>query len=246
MHVSAAVVILGVVLEIIIAIVNPPYGRGLQRWGSLAADIMIALGVAGEVLFGALDSRSQNELRRRSNERLAEAITRAGEAHERAAKADQKAADLELQAVKLRAQLAPREINQDQYEILLTLRDKVKAVGITAFSDSESVAFARQIVKTLSRAGINTTHFNPRVGWAWTGVYVNLPRPLADYRTEPICAAFNKAGIPAGCGCRDQVPLGDLPKDLTIIMVGEKRGLPQSAPAYVHTLPPQTNGEGRR
>jgi hypothetical protein len=27
------------------------------RWGSLIADIMIALGVGGEVLFGAIDSR---------------------------------------------------------------------------------------------------------------------------------------------------------------------------------------------
>ena len=122
MHISAGIVIFGVILEVIIAVANPPYGIGPQRWGSLIADIMIALGVGGEVFFGAIDSRCQSELRRRSNERLGDALTQAGAAHERAA-------TLDLEAAQLRQQLAPRELSREQYETLLTLKNKSRSRG---------------------------------------------------------------------------------------------------------------------
>jgi hypothetical protein len=237
-HVSAAVVILGVILEIYIAYENPPYGLGLQRWGSLIADIMIATGVAGEVLFGTIDSRCQSELRRRSNQRLSEALTQAGKAHERAA-------GIELEAAQLRKELAPRGLSEKQYEILLSLRDKVESVGISSFPDSESFNFARQIAETLKRAGVTANLYDPRVGMAWTGIYVVVPTALMDYRLEPISAVFRSAGFHVGCGTRDHFPLMGLPKDIPIIMVGEKRGLPQSSPPYVFTLPKHTYNEGK-
>ena len=235
MHISAGVVILGVCLEVFITVENPPYGLGLQRWGSLIADLMIALGVGGEVLFGAIDSRCQSELRRRSNTRLADALKQAGEAHERAAK-------LDLEAAQLRQQLAPRELSKEQYETLLMLKGKVDAVGVTSYTDSESIGFARQIVESLRRADINATLHEPRAGIAWTGIYIVVPRPLMDYASDPLYATFKSAGIPVGCGSRDHYQLMGLPTDIPIIMVGEKRGLPQASPPYVFTLPRRTNG----
>lgn len=238
MHISAGVVVVGVCLEVFIAIENPPYGIGLQRWGSLLADIMIALGVGGEVLFGAIDSRCQSELRRRSNTRLGEAVTQAGEAHGRAAK-------LDLEAAQLRQQLAPRELSKEQYEILLTLRGRIDAVGVTSYTDSESIGFARQIVETLRRADIQATLHDPRTGLAWAGIYIVVPRPLMNYASDPLYAAFKSAGISAGCGTRDHFPLIGLPTDISIIMVGEKRGLPQASPPYVFTLPRRIDDEGK-
>jgi hypothetical protein len=238
MHISAAVVILGVILEIYIAYENPPYGLGLQRWGSLIADIMIATGVGGEVLFGAIDSRCQSELRIRSNQKLGEALLQAGKAHERAAAN-------ELEADQLRKELAPRELSQQQYETLLTLRDKVEAVGIRPFPDSESVNFARQIAKTLERAEITTYLYDPQLGMTWTGIYIVLPKAPVDYRLEPLYAAFTSAGFHIGCGARQEHPLIGLPTDIPIIMVGEKRGLPRSSPPYVFTLPRKTDSDGK-
>jgi hypothetical protein len=208
------------------------------RWGSLIADIMIALGVGGEVLFGAIDSRCQSELRRRSNKRLGDALTQAGEAHERAAK-------LDVEAAQLRQQLAPRELSKEQYQTLLTLRDRVEAVGVTSYTDSESIGFARQIVETLRRAGIHVTLHDPRTGLAWTGIYIVVPRPLVSYESDPLYATFKSAGLSVGCGTRDHYPLMGLPKHIPIIMVGEKLGLSQSSPPYVSTLPRHTDSEGK-
>jgi hypothetical protein len=239
MHISAGVVIVGVCLEVFIAIENPPYGIGLQRWGSLFADIMIALGVGGEVLFGAIDSRCQSELRRRSNARLAVALTQAGEAHERAAK-------LDVEAAQLRQQLAPRELSKEQHEILLTLKGRVEAVGVTSYTDSESIGFARQIVESLRRADIDARLHEPRAGIAWTGIYIVVPRPLMNYTADPLYATFEAAGLPVGCGSRDQHQLMGLPADIPIIMVGEKRGLPQASPPYVFTLPRRNDGASEK
>lgn len=238
MHISAGMVIFAVCLEVYIAVENPPYGIGLQRWGSLIADIMIALGVGGEVLFGAIDSRCQSELRRRSNTRLGDALRQAGEAHERAAK-------LDLEAAQLRQHLAPRELSKEQYETFLTLRGKVEAVGVTSYTDSESINFARQLVATLKRAGIHATLHDPRTGLAWTGIYIVVPRPLENYAADPLYATFKSAGLSVGCGARDNHPLLGLPKDIPIVMVGEKRGLPQSLPPYVFTLPRPQDSEGK-
>ena len=67
----AAVVIVGVVAEFIIAISHPSYDSGLERWGSILADAFVAVGIVGEVFFGMIERRYQTELRHRSDERVA-------------------------------------------------------------------------------------------------------------------------------------------------------------------------------
>lgn len=242
---GAIAVIVGIAIEVYIVIENPPYGACLQRYGSLAADLLVGFGIIAEVWFGKLESLCQSELRRRSNESLAHATKQAGDAHERAGTAEAKAADLEVEALKLQTQLAPREITKGQYEILLTLQDKVDMIGVTAFPDNESVGYARQIVETLRRAKIRSTLYEPRINLPWSGIYVVVPHNLMNYASEPIYAAFVKAGIKAGCGPRDRVPMTDLPRDIPIIMVGEKHGLKQPAPPFVFTLPRDPESEQR-
>lgn len=242
---GAITVIIGVVIDAIIFAVDPPYGGCLQRWGSLFSEVLVGLGIIAEVWFGRRESNCQSILRKRSNDRLAEAITKAGEAHDRAGKAEQKAAELELEALQLRDELDPREITKEQYEVLLTLQDKASEVGVTAFPDSESKDYARQIVETLRRAKIRSTLYEPRMNLPWSGIYVVVPHHLMDWASEPISSTFRKAGISAGCGPRDRNPMRDLPPDISVIMVGQKRELKQPAPPYVFTLPRDLEAEMR-
>jgi hypothetical protein len=67
----AAVVIAGVIGEFIIAARHPPYDSRLGQWGPAFGDLLVALGVAGEVLASVVSHLCQGELTRRSNEKLA-------------------------------------------------------------------------------------------------------------------------------------------------------------------------------
>jgi hypothetical protein len=69
----AGLVVAAVVVEIIIAYIHPPYDSVLNEWGGTFADVAVALGIAGEIIFSRMDSRIQTEQRRRSNKELAEA-----------------------------------------------------------------------------------------------------------------------------------------------------------------------------
>src|SRR6266403_3154866 len=78
---SAATVIFGLVLEVVFAAgLHEPPETVLSHWGPVVADALVALGVAGEVLFGRKSRIDSEELTRRSEERLAEANTRAADA----------------------------------------------------------------------------------------------------------------------------------------------------------------------
>jgi hypothetical protein len=78
---GAAAVIFGLVLEVIFAAAfHEPPETLLNHWGPVAADAIVALGVAAEVLFGRKSRIDSEELTRRSEERLAEATVRAAEA----------------------------------------------------------------------------------------------------------------------------------------------------------------------
>jgi hypothetical protein len=115
------VVVLSVVAELVLASIHPSYDSPWNRWGSAIADTLIALGIVGEVLFGTMDGRYQTELRRRSNNKLAEAVKVAGDANERASIADQKAAEATLELVRYRA---PRVLPVNKAaEIATSLRE---------------------------------------------------------------------------------------------------------------------------
>ena len=65
-------VVLGLVGELAIAFAHPDYNSFLERWGAVVCDALVALGVAGEVVFSTLSHKYSGELTRRSNQRLAD------------------------------------------------------------------------------------------------------------------------------------------------------------------------------
>jgi hypothetical protein len=116
---GAWAIVVGLVVEIILAtgISLGIEKNWLENWGAVAADCLIALGVYCEIHFGRKASRGEAELRRRSEQKVAEATERAAEAQLRAAEAD-------LARVKLEEKLAPRQLSLAQRNELI---DRLKS-----------------------------------------------------------------------------------------------------------------------
>jgi len=140
---GAIAVIIGVVLDGYIFFKNPPYGGSLQRWGSFISEILVGLGIVAEVGFAKRESACQSILRKRSNDRLSEAIVRATNA--------------ELATERLRADNAWRELTDAEH---VGLVQALKASGPPAsirFSlvanDQESFNFAGLISIAFKAAG---------------------------------------------------------------------------------------------
>lgn len=120
----AALVVVAVIAEFIIAYIHPPYDSLLNQLGTSAADAAIALGIVGEVIFSRLDSRIQTELRSRSNKKLGVAEKAAGEANERAAILLKGVMNHELQ---LRDLKQPRKFNLDKFKEAMALEPRTDA-----------------------------------------------------------------------------------------------------------------------
>jgi hypothetical protein len=155
----AAVVVLAVVAELVLAVVHPSYDSPWNRWGTGIADALIALGIVGEVLFGRMDGRYQTELRRRSNGLLSEAVADAGEAHERAGRA-------ELATEQLRATMAPRALGPNQFRELIAAASAFphRAIDIFVVGDAQD---SRPLATTIS-AALNLAQWRCVVR-QWTG-----------------------------------------------------------------------------
>ncbi len=226
---SAAAVVAGLFIEVALAVFHVRADSFSGIFGTVLADELIFLGVLGETLFGNRGKRAQSELQRRSDLALAEAVRAASEANERAAKAD-------LARVELEAKLADRHLTETQFNELQSLRDKVKAVAMTAASDAPSAMFAGEIALALRHAGIEVTIYAPRIGLVWFNLYIVFPQAPAAWQSEPLYAAFHKAGLSVGCGTRALTPMTDLPPDVPVIMVGEKGGLRPDTPPFMAGL----------
>jgi len=198
----ARLIILGLAVDIVVVFISGKLW--LEAVLTVIADTLIIAGVWGELWFA-----------RRAKE-AGDGIV--AKANERAAKAD-------LARVELEKQLAPRVLTKEQFEILQTLRGKVSTVCITAMSDFEALRFSSQIADALRAAGIEVQDCNQRIGLVWTDLIAVFPKSVEDFRREPLYTAFHAAGLSIGCNDRTKIPLGDLPSDVPIIMVGEKKPL---------------------
>jgi hypothetical protein len=75
---SALAVVSGLALEVIFAAAfHEPPETLVSHWGPVVSDTLVALGVAGEVLFSHKARNNSEELTRRSEERLSDALARA-------------------------------------------------------------------------------------------------------------------------------------------------------------------------
>jgi hypothetical protein len=106
----AFVVVLSVAAEFVLASIHPSYDSPWNRWGTAIADALIALGIVGEVLFGRIDGRYQTELRKRSNDRLAQVEFDNGYLQDSAAQAMERASLAEKAAAEANLKLAPRSM----------------------------------------------------------------------------------------------------------------------------------------
>lgn len=118
-------VVAGLVLEIVLAAVNSlGYGnKNVENWGGVVADCLVALGVYAEIHFGRRASHAGLELRRRSDERVAEANASAAKAN--------------LETENLRRQVGPRHIERKMFlETLALCRDPPSNVEILYAADN--------------------------------------------------------------------------------------------------------------
>jgi|GEM_PF-3152565 len=189
-NLSAWLIVAGVVVEIVVAVLN-------KHLGTTLPDTMIALGIAGELLFAARASRAASDLRAISDERIAE-LTEKGE-QERLAR------------VKIEARLAKRSLSQEQQGVFtsrmsewakLPGTDKQQSVSVFPTSGlHEAANLANEIAVALEQAGWavgrHPVTYLP-AGWTIfvTGVGIltsSNPRGIAV--AQSIADALNEQGV---------------------------------------------------
>jgi hypothetical protein len=181
-----AVVVVAVIVELGIAILHPPYDSSLQKWGSSATDAFIAIGIVGEVFFGMVQTRLQTEIRRRSDEKVAEATARAAEANERASQAD-------LARTELEAQLSPRMLNQEQWDLIQSIKGKFSAINIGFETDAEAWWFAGQLKNAFRSVGIKGEMLSRDPSVHSFGILIFDPKGFDESRprtVEPLVKLF--------------------------------------------------------
>lgn len=182
---GGGLVVVGVIAEVVIAVIHPPYDSFWEQWGSSLANSLVAIGVALEIKFGQMAGIRQNEIKRRSDEKVAEANARAAEA--------------ELRTETLRGELAWRRISAQEAEKISEVlsRSDLPKFGLRIFhvaNDPEATTFSQDIAEVFRRNGwpvlfVATTETIP------PGMMIPLYAP-PDWDACGITrAAFQNAGI---------------------------------------------------
>jgi hypothetical protein len=141
---GGGLVVVGVIAEVVIAVMHPPYDSFMEQWGSSVANSLVAIGVALEIKLGQMAGLRQNELKRRSDEKVGEANIRAAEA--------------ELRTEQLRSELAWRRISTRQAEKISEIlgRADLPKFGLRIFHvalDPEALTLSQDIAEVFRRNG---------------------------------------------------------------------------------------------
>jgi hypothetical protein len=217
---GGGLVFAGVAATVAIAIVHPEYDSFLEQWGSAIADSLVAAGVAIEIKFGQMAGLRQNELKRRSDEKVAEANNIAAQATKDAADARERTALLE----KLTAW---RRLDQDFCHILsdafldttsiLQLRIEYQQ------GDPEAFTYASDFAQAFTDLGVQRIVFlsNAHFGTTAFGVHIEIGEceQSDDWRLACL-AAFGVDIKPKNFGLRHSDP--GLPKPNLYMFVGPK------------------------
>jgi hypothetical protein len=170
---GGAVVVFGLVIEVALTAAFPKGLSIIEEWGPVFADVLIALGVASEVLFAAR-ARSKTEALKRlsdekvrlSDEKIAEAKVRAAEAGERAYEAQKETERLRSQNLTVQKLLTPRRLimfskDGDGNERAELVRAVAAFPGTPALvqhvPDFEAEKLAHDIIHMLKRCGWEPT-----------------------------------------------------------------------------------------
>jgi hypothetical protein len=81
-HWAAWIIVIGLLIEVAVALSYPSGRTALENWAPVLTNIMIALGVYGEIHFSGKASRSQKRLQSIADEKLADALNRASRAEQ--------------------------------------------------------------------------------------------------------------------------------------------------------------------
>jgi hypothetical protein len=163
-----------------------------RAWGPVVADAAVFFGVWIEVHFNGRASKIEGELRRRSEERVAEA-------NASAAKAELQAAEARAHSAEIERLTAWRRLSADQKNTLIEmLKPHASALGVWIEyenGDPEAFTLARDIASVISSFGLRPSNFvaNGHPMQVVFGIVVE------DITPGQIClAAFEAAGIPYG------------------------------------------------
>jgi hypothetical protein len=185
-----ALVVISVVVELIIARLDPPYDIFLYL--SIWPDAAIALGIVGEVACGMWDGRIQTEQRRRSNEKLGIAEKVAGEAHARAAES-------ELKLMQLRKLVGHRSVNIETLKKELEGKPKSRVAIWYLPDSSDGHWLAHQLSGGLANAGWSPERPIPIPdldAQVVEKIMPGVPLLLPILRTNP--RSVNAGGQPSG------------------------------------------------
>jgi hypothetical protein len=143
---GGGLVVVGVIAEVAIAAMHPPYDSFWEQWGSSVANGLVAIGVVLEIKFGQMAGLRQNELKRRSDENIAAATERAAAA--------------ELRTEQLRQAMSWRHLDKGRF--LKALGDVVGSAQIAYVdNDPESFHFSVGLQLLLSAAKWNVSEPQP-------------------------------------------------------------------------------------
>src|SRR5665213_518310 len=196
----AGAVIFGLVLEVFfVAWFHEPPETFLSRWGPVGSDVIVALGVAGEVFFGRKSRIDSEELTRRSEDKLSDATKSASDAVNRAAQA-------ELETQRLRAQFAGRHITQEQVtELSHVIRDRAASLDVLIefqASDAEAFLYGFELMNVFKSSGVEKIRFTGN-GFISGMVFGLWLFTSPEFDVSDIREAFRDAGIPLSAANRD-------------------------------------------
>ncbi len=209
----------GLAIEVVLTAVFRDHAYWFENWAPVFASALIALGVFGEIHFAGKVSRSEEEIRRRSDERVSAARALA-------ATAQIETERLRNENLLLQERLAPRSLSPSQIEVLQSLKGKIAAISLASELDGEAFRFASRIASTLETVGIKVGMYDRAVGVHGWGNTVCVAResssdsPLSDL----LVMMFNASGIKISStlpwlpnDVRERAP-----SDVPMILIGAK------------------------
>lgn len=206
----------GLVLDVLLVLIFPENKHWLEITAQIVADSLIAAGVFGEIYFATRGRKAADELRLKSEERVAEANKRAAEA--------------ELATEQLKARFSWRSISKETAQTLAShLSAYDGAVTIEyVLGDPEALYFAKSLSRVFSSAKWNVGMMGETFGGLLLlGLYIPDDNPpLKDLVRSifQICGMeFSMASIPPSGG----MAVGNSIPNSVAIFVGSK---PQSSP----------------
>lgn len=199
---GGAAVVFGLLIEVVLTAAFRHGESFTEAWGPVLADILVALGVAAEILFARKARLQAETLQRKSEEKVAAANERAATAIREAEEARERTAQVE----KLTAW---RRLSEEQSrQIADAIRGEMKPETNIHIEwergDPEAFSYAFDLHKIFKEAGVAAVSGggNSWLGWQKFGLWVAA---FPGIKLSLIMDAFEKSGIHMNVG---ELPFG--------------------------------------